>query len=171
MGVIRLKAPYLYALFFSFLCQKVYSSQRFQSKIKSELVDRSNAHNLKFDTAFTDRIIKNNEKNRLEYIKTHKLYCFNLNALSKVKQTHICFEKKQSKRQSVKRMGRIRKGFLNSISGKYPFPGFSVFRLHTDSCNTRDFDVSPCWNVLLGNRLLVRLTKRLAWRKIASKLP
>ncbi len=27
MGVISLKAPYLYALFFSFLCQKVYSSQ------------------------------------------------------------------------------------------------------------------------------------------------
>ena len=124
MGVIRLKAPYLYALFFSFLCQKVYSSQRFQSKIKSELVDRSNAHNLKFDTAFNDRIIKNNEKNRLEYIKTHKLYCFNLNALSKVKQTHICFEKNRANVSPLREWDESGKVFSIQFLGNILFPAF-----------------------------------------------
>ncbi len=100
--------------------------RKFRSEIQSELRRRFNDKGIMFDDdpAFNQRIIENNVKNRLEYIKTHKLFRYNPSIHLDGDKASNCSDKVRCNIKKYAEGTESRKVFSIQFLGSALFPAF-----------------------------------------------
>ena len=97
---------------------------RFLSEIHSELTCRSELRNLELDPAFVDRVERNNEEYRIDYLKTRKLYFSDGGTKDNVNRTRKNADQINGNARKLLDWGKSRLVFSIPFLGNTLFPAF-----------------------------------------------